>query len=67
MAIAEHELANTERQIEHSLEIQEFLRSKFTGEELYGWMQGEIKTVYFQCHQMAYDLAKKAGSRLLPI
>src|SRR5262245_21091131 len=23
-------------------------------------MQGEIYTIYFQCYQMAYDLAKKA-------
>ncbi|HVG22227.1 MAG TPA: neuraminidase-like domain-containing protein [Blastocatellia bacterium] len=60
VAIAERDLENTSRQIEQSEEIQEFLRNKYTGEELYSWMQGEISTVYFQCYQMAYDLAKKA-------
>jgi Tc toxin complex TcA C-terminal TcB-binding domain len=60
VAIAERDLDNTIRQIEQSEEIQEFLRNKYTGEELYSWMQGEISTIYFQCYQMAYDLAKKA-------
>ncbi len=60
VAIAEQELDNTTRQIEQSLEIQEFLRNKYTGEELYGWMVGGISTVFFQCYQMAYDWAKKA-------
>jgi Tc toxin complex TcA C-terminal TcB-binding domain/Neuraminidase-like domain/PA14 domain/Salmonella virulence plasmid 28.1kDa A protein len=59
-AIAQQDLDNTTRQIEQSQEIEEFLRTKFTGEELYSWMQGEISTIYFQCYQMTYDLAKKA-------
>ena len=58
--IAQQELDNTTRQIEQSQEIQEFLRNKYTGEELYGWMVGGISTVFFQCYQLAYDLAKKA-------
>jgi hypothetical protein len=60
VAIAQQELDNTTRQIEQSQEIQEFLRNKFTGEELYNWMVGDISTVFFQCYQMTYDLAKKA-------
>ena len=60
VAIAQQDLDNTTRQIEQSQEIQEFLRNKFTGEELYNWMQGEISTIFFQCYQMTYDLAKKA-------
>lgn len=59
-AIAQQDLDNTVRQIEQSQEVAEFLRTKFTGEELYSWMQGEISTIYFQCYQMTYDLAKKA-------
>lgn len=60
VAIAQQDLDNTTRQIEQSREVGEFLRTKFTGEELYNWMQGEISTIYFQCYQMTYDLAKKA-------
>jgi hypothetical protein len=60
VAVAQQELDNTTRQIEQSQEIQEFLRNKYTGEELYGWMVGGISTLFFQCYQMTYDLAKKA-------
>lgn len=60
VAVAQQELDNTTRQIEQSQEIQEFLRNKFTGEELYSWMVGDISTIFFQCYQMTYDLAKKA-------
>lgn len=58
--IADQELTNHEQQIENAQQIEEFYRNKFTQEELYGWMVGEISTIYFQCYQLAYDLAKKA-------
>ena len=49
-----------EQQIENAKQVEDYLRNKYTQEELYGWMQGEIATIYFQCYQLAYDLAKKA-------
>jgi hypothetical protein len=58
--IAEKELKNHEQQIENAQAIEEFLRDKYTNTELYSWMQGEISALYFQCYQLAYDLAKKA-------
>jgi len=58
--MAYQELSNHEKQIENAQQAEAFLRNKFTKEELYGWMQGEIAPVYFQCYQMAFDLAKKA-------
>ncbi|AOM79320.1 neuraminidase-like domain-containing protein [Pedobacter steynii] len=58
--MAAQELSNHEQQIEHSRQVEDFMRNKYTREELYGWMTGEIATVYFQCYQLAYDLAKKA-------
>jgi hypothetical protein len=58
--IAEQELSNLEQQVDNSREVEEFLRNKYTKEELYGWMIGEISTVYFQSYQLAYDLARKA-------
>lgn len=60
IAIAEHELANHETQIEQSNEIDEFMRYKFTNRDLYSWMVTQISTVYFQCYQLAYDVAKRA-------
>ena len=58
--IFEQELISHEQQIDNSRQVAEFFRNKYTQEELYGWMIGEISTVYFQCYQLAYDLAKKA-------
>jgi hypothetical protein len=58
--ISEQELTNHEQQIENSRQIETFFRNKYTQVELYGWTVGEISTVYFQCYQLAYDLAKKA-------
>jgi hypothetical protein len=40
--ITRHEFENLKTQIEQAQEIDRFLHDKFTNEELYGWMQGEI-------------------------
>src|SRR5262249_52635261 len=60
ITIADQELKNHEAQIANAQQIEDFLRDKFTNEELYAWMRGEVSTLYFQCYQMAYDLAKQA-------
>jgi hypothetical protein len=58
--IAERELENHMRQIENSRATDEFMRSKYTNEELYRWQMGQISGVYFQSYKLAYDLAKRA-------
>jgi hypothetical protein len=58
--IAEKELANHSRQLANAREVEEILRDKYTNQELYGWMIGQLATVYFQVYQLAYDLAKRA-------
>ncbi|MDP1678675.1 MAG: neuraminidase-like domain-containing protein [Candidatus Nitrotoga sp.] len=58
--IAQQDLENNSRQIEQSKEIKDYLRNKFTNEDLYKWMAGGISTIFFQCYQMTYDLAKQA-------
>ncbi len=46
---------------EQSLAIEDYLQNeKFTNEELYLWMQGEVSRLYFDCYNIAYDTAKKA-------
>ncbi|AEE53361.1 neuraminidase-like domain-containing protein [Haliscomenobacter hydrossis] len=60
ISIAEKELNNHYQQIENAREIESFLRSKWTNEELYGWMQGAISGIFFQSYQLAFDLAKRA-------
>jgi hypothetical protein len=56
--IAYQELQNHDQQIENAQQIADFLHDKYTNQELYTWMQGQISSIYFQCYQMAFDLAR---------
>jgi hypothetical protein len=58
--VAHHEYQNIQTQIEQSQEMEDFLREKFTNEELYGWMQGEISRLYYEYYRFALDTARKA-------
>lgn len=60
LAIAEKELENHIIQIENAKVIDEFMRSKYTNQELYQWQVGQVSGVYFQSYKLAYDLAKQA-------
>lgn len=59
-AITEKELENHEKQIANSMAVEEFLRGKYTNEDLYSWMITQVSKVYFQAYKLAYDLAKRA-------
>jgi len=58
--IANQEITNQQKQIDNTTEIEEFIKNKYTNEELYSWMLGSVKTMYYQVYKMAYELAKKA-------
>ena len=58
--IANQEITNQQKQIDHSQEVEEFLKNKYTNDELYSWMRGSLKTLYHQVYSLAYELAKKA-------
>lgn len=58
-AIAEQELKNHDRQAEQNTAAHEFMRDKFTNQELYNWMVGQVAGIYFQSYQLAYDVAKR--------
>jgi hypothetical protein len=60
IAIANLEITNQQQNIDNAQEVEEYLRNKYTNEELYMWMQGSIQTLYHQAYNLAYDLAKKA-------
>jgi peptidoglycan hydrolase-like protein with peptidoglycan-binding domain len=60
VTIAEKELENHVLQIENAKDTDEFMRSKYTNQELYQWQVGQISGVYFQSYKLAYDLAKRA-------
>lgn len=58
--VAYREYMNIENQIEQAEEVDRFLREKFTNEELYGWMQGELSRLYYEYYRFAFDAARKA-------
>jgi hypothetical protein len=60
VAITEKELENHIIQIENAKATDQFMRSKYTNQELYQWQIGQISGVYFQSYKLAYDLAKRA-------
>ncbi|MFZ4580723.1 MAG: insecticidal toxin protein, partial [Myxococcota bacterium] len=70
-AIAELELKNHRQQMKHAEEIERFLNEEGTGntgkktnKALYLWMKREVKGLYAQCFQFAFDIAKKAERAL---
>jgi hypothetical protein len=60
LEIAERELRNHALQRANAGECDAFLRSKFTGVDLYDWMVGQLASVYVQAYQLALDLARRA-------
>ena len=46
--------------MENAREVEEFMRDKYTNQELYSWMVGQLSGVYFQAYQLAYETAKRA-------
>jgi len=70
-AIAELEVKNHRQQMKHAEEIERFLNEegtektgKKTNKALYAWMKREVKGLYGQCFQFAFDIAKKAERAL---
>ncbi len=60
IAITNLEITNQQKNIDNAQKVEEYLRNKYTNEELYLWMQDSIQTLYHQAYNLAYDLAKKA-------
>jgi hypothetical protein len=58
--IAAAEIANHDQQIANTQEVDEFMRDKFTNQDLYSWMVGQVSSMYFRTYQLAHDLAKRA-------
>ncbi len=58
--IAHHEYQSMQQQIANAQEVDQFLHDKFTNEDLYLWMQGEISRLYYEYYRFAFDTARKA-------
>ncbi len=69
--ISELELKSHRQQMKHAEEIEQFLneagtdiKGKTTNKSFYAWMKREVKGLYAQCFQFAFDIAKKAERAL---
>ncbi len=57
MAILAKELEIHQQTIQQADEYEDFLKTKFSNQDLYQWMVGRLSMLYFQTYQMALDLA----------
>jgi hypothetical protein len=66
--IAEREWHNHQQQMQHAQEIEDFLTNekngKKTNQAFYAWQKREVRGMYGQVFQFAYDVAKKAERAL---
>ena len=59
--LARQEYENVQAQIDNAIEVETFLKKeKFSNEQLYSWMQGELKHLYYEYYRFAFDVARKA-------
>lgn len=58
--VAQKELENHRQSIDNAKAVEQFLRSKFTNQELYQWMKEQLFAVYKQSYNLCYDMARKA-------
>jgi hypothetical protein len=48
------------KSIDQEQKVQQFLKNKFTNQQLYQWMSGKLAAQYFQCYQIAYEMSLQA-------
>jgi hypothetical protein len=67
-AVAKREWENHQQQMRNAEEVERFLTDertgKKTGQALYTWMRREVRGLYTQCFQFAFDVARKAERAL---
>ena len=59
LQLAQDDLTAHQASITQQTAIDTFLRTKYTNTELYQWMVGQIKSVYFNAYNLAFDAATK--------
>jgi hypothetical protein len=58
--LATLELQNQQALAQTASDVDDFLHSKFTNQELYDWMIAQSSATYLQAYQLAYAIAKRA-------
>jgi len=57
--IATKEIANQQKQADNAQAVEDFLRNKYSSQELYGWMQDSLRALYYQSYALAFDMASR--------
>jgi hypothetical protein len=60
VAVHQQGIDNQQKEIDNAQEIEDFLRDKYTNEQLYQYMEQSLSKIYYQTYTVAYDWAKKA-------
>jgi len=60
LEITSAELRRHDLEVENAKKIEAYLRDKYTNQQLYGWMLGQLSGVYFQAYKVAFDAAQQA-------
>jgi hypothetical protein len=58
--VLKREYDNQLQQIENAESVEAFLSEKFTTEELYSWMHGQLSQTHYEVYKLAFDVAKRA-------
>jgi hypothetical protein len=59
-SITAQDLRNHDLQASNATELDEFMRTKFSSQELYTWVVQQTSDVHFRSYQLTYDVAKRA-------
>ena len=57
---ANQEEENQQLLIQNATDVDNFLRNKYTNDQLYAWLITQVSNVYFKSYQLAYSIAKQA-------
>jgi hypothetical protein len=60
IAMANKDIELQQKQIDQAQEVDNFFRQKYSNTDLYAWIEGATRTLFYDTYTQAYDLAKKA-------
>jgi hypothetical protein len=61
---AYHEYTTAQTQASQSQEVLDYLQSKFTNEDLYTWMSGQLSSLLYSYYRLALDTARRAEATM---
>jgi hypothetical protein len=61
---AHAEYTSVQAQVAQAQDVLSAMQTKFSNQELYGWMQGQLSTLYYQYYRFAVDAARKAEATM---